>query len=478
MQPLRDYQERGVSEVRAHWSRGMRRVLLVSPTGSGKTRMGEELITPFDCGVWFAHRKELIRDASERLRAALGPLDVGVIAPGFDPSPFARIQVCAVQTALARGVRPPAKVVVLDEAHHFAADDWSQIIAAYPEAVFVLLTATPERQDGRAMGDIADAMVVAAQYSELLAAGHIVNMRAYRPPQILGSNLAQDPAAAWLRYAGLDGVGFAFHPSVETSQRVTAQMRALRINAWEINQKTPAGDRRSIIESMRSGDERLGSRVDVINNVYTMTEGVDVPRARVCMLACAVNHCGGLLQRAGRVLRPHDSKTEALLIDLVGASILHGLPTEDRTYSLSGDPITRTSAVPLRQCLNCGATVHAAYERCPECSYLFPVKARKGPRIYSLDLVEVFAGKDTPAMAKRAEYQALRKIQQTNGYDLYFVLKKYKELFGEATVISDATNSEKRAELAKLRAVAAKRGFKPGYVQVQFKATFGHWPSG
>ncbi len=228
----------------------------------------------------------------------------------------------------------------------------------------------------------------------------------------------------------------------------------------------------ALLQRMRDGD------LDCICNVQTMTEGVDVPRAAVCMLASACRHCGGYLQRAGRVLRPHETKTAAILIDLVGASILHGLPTEDRSYSLDGEPIKRTCIVPLKNCPACGAVVNSAYVDCPECTWHFEAqRERKGLKIYSLELVEVYAGKDTPIDAKRREYQRLRTMQRTNKYPFYWVVKQYKELFDEPLVIHDASNDEKRAEFARLRAVGMKRGAKPNFAKVMFKNLFGHWPS-
>jgi superfamily II DNA or RNA helicase len=471
MQPLRDYQSRATEAVRQHWQNGVRRVLLVSPTGSGKTRMGEELVMPFAHVVWFAHRRELIGDASKRLASSLGPLNVGVIAPGVSPSPFSRIQVATVQTALARDVRPPADLVVIDEAHHLVSDDWTTVLHAYPEANILLLTATPERQDGRGLDLIADVMVVAAEYSELLAAGHLTSVRVFRPEQILGNALAQDPVEAWLRYSE-GSPGFAFFGSVKMAYENEHRMNSRGIRAAVVEQSTTRADRMQYIERLRDGD------LDCICNVYTMTEGVDVPRARVCMLASACNHCGGFLQKTGRVIRPHESKPNAILIDLVGASILHGLPTEDRVYSLDGEPIKRRDVVPLKSCPSCGATIHAAYTACPECSWVFAAeKKRNGPRIFSLDLIEVFAGLHTPPDAKRQAYTELRAKQRAEGYELGWIQLQYKRVFLESCVISDATNDEKRTELAKLRELARSKGFKPKFANVRFKQIFGHWPS-
>ena len=474
MQTLRPYQARASSEWQSQWAAGKRRVLVVSPTGSGKTRMGEEAVSSVSTALWLAHRNELIRDASSRMRASFGHLDVGIIGAGQAPSPYARIQVSSVQTLLRRdpSTWPAADLVVFDECHHFAADKWSQLASHYSQAKHLGLTATPERQDGRAMGDVFDVMVVAAEYSELLEQGHLCNVRAFAPKQILGNALALDPTEAWLKYSE-GSPGFAFFSSVDMAYATEHNMNVAGIRAAVIEQGTDRADRDRYIDQLRNGE------LDCICNVYTMTEGVDVPRARVCMLTSACHHCGGFLQKAGRILRPHESKQGGILIDLVGATILHGLPTENRLYSLDGEPIKRTEIVPLRRCLPCGAMVHSSYVACPECGAPFEVqRTKQGPKIYSLELQEVFAGKDTPEGAKRAEYARLRKLQRTNGYSLYYVIKAYHELFGEHPIIHDATNQEKRAELGRLTAIQRKKGAKPGFVKVMFQKTFGHYPAG
>lgn len=472
MQILRGYQERAVNRVRLFWANGVRRVLLVSPTGSGKTRMGEELILPFGRALWLAHRTELIKDASERLAKSLGALDVGCIAPGFQPSPHARVQVATVQSALARGARPHAELVVLDEGHHFAADDWGKLVSAYPEAKFLILTATPERQDGRGLDGIADAMVVAAEYSELLAEGHLCRARVFRPDMILGNALALDPVEAWKKYSE-GSPGFAFFASVDAAYEHEHRMNAEGIRAAVVEQGTPKADRTGHIEALRHGD------LDVICNVYTMTEGVDIPRARVCMLAARLKHCGGYLQRVGRVLRPHESKPNAIVIDLVGATHLHGLPTENRVYSLTGEPIKRKEITPLKGCDFCGAQIPSASQECPECGFKFTVngRARTSQKIFSLELLEVIEGLHTASDVKRKAYAELRATQRENGYDLAWIQGHYKRTFVEGCFITDATPTEKRAELGKLKALAASKGFKSNFARVRFQQLFGHWPS-
>jgi superfamily II DNA or RNA helicase len=474
MHPLRDYQARAVGLVQKHHTAGTRRVLLVSPTGSGKSVMGVASALPYEHVLWLAHRKELVQDAARRLREEVGGLDVGIIAAGMPPSPYARFQVSSVQTMTRRPQqRPPAGLVVFDEAHHAAAEDWRAVPDHYTKANHLLLTATPERQDGKPMSDMADVIEVAAEYSELLEAGHLCPARVFAAAQITGNNLANDPVESWERLSE-GSPGFAFFSTVDQCYQTEHRMNERGIRAAVIEQGTEPAKRAGYIEAMRAGE------LDCILNVYTMTEGVDVPRARVCMLASACRSAGGYLQKVGRVLRPHESKTSAIIIDLVGATVLHGFPTDNRTYSLDGEAIRQTNEVPLKRCLVCGAMVHAQYVTCPECNtpFVLEPKKRQGPRIYSMDLVEVYQGKDTAEEHKRAEYDRLRKIQRTNKYPLYWLQKQYKELFLENVIIRDATNDEKRAEFAKFKQIGLKRGSNPNFAKVMFKNTFGHWPSG
>lgn len=474
MTPLRPYQQRAFAGVHAKWSTGHQRVCLVAPTGSGKTVMGSALVqSARDHGesvLWVAHRTELVSQAGERLRAVFGHDAVGYIAPGAELQPYAPVQVATVQTLLARDHRPPAGLVVFDEAHHYVAEDWTQLAASYPQARTLGLTATPERQDGRPLGDLFSAIVVAASYSELLSAGHLVPCRVYQPPSSLGSDLACDPVEAYRRYAQ-GSRAFVFAGSVKMAQELAESFTAQGIPAEPITDKTKRGDRKDRLSRFADGTLR------VLTNVYALTEGVDVPAARTVILARGCQHVGMYLQIAGRVLRPHPEKTDAILVDLTGATLKHGLPTEDRAFSLEGDGIRRTSVEPLRNCAQCGACIPSSQRTCPECGLTAETRAPKPPRIYDLELREVYAGADTPDDAKERELTRLRELAWGRGYSLSWVVREYRQLFGEAPQLGSVTTpEEQRAEYERLRRTQLEKGFKPGFVAVRWKEMFGRWP--
>jgi len=158
---VRQYQQRTIAEVESHLDAG-RVPLVVAPTGSGKTIMAARTLQKYKRTLAVVHTKVLRDQTIENVRGA---------------------DVLTVQSLIARGPRGDARrkmmlesdIVWVDEAHHLAAGEWSHVSSMLRENKIptFLSTATPERQDGSPMGDVADVMVVAANYSELIALGHL-----------------------------------------------------------------------------------------------------------------------------------------------------------------------------------------------------------------------------------------------------------------------------------------------------------------
>jgi superfamily II DNA or RNA helicase len=469
-QTLRDYQARGCRQTREHWDTGHRSVCFVSPTGSGKTTCGTEFVGGFRRSVWVAHRKELIAQAVERLE--LAGHRVGAVCPGMRDDAAAPVQVGTIQSFLARGLRPDADLMVFDEGHHHvpASEYWHTFAGAYQHAKQVFLTATPERRDGSPMGDVCSEMVVAASYSELLAAGHLAPCVVYAPPRDKASSgWACDPVQAYQQFAP-GTMAFAFFDRVARSTEWERAFCLAGVNARTIDGKTKDKDRDRYLEDFAAG------LVRVLCNVATMTEGVDIPAAATCLLARCPDHASTFLQMVGRVLRPHPSKPHALLLDLVDATARHGYPTEDREYSLTGKAIQRASKSEVRRCAECMAMYPNGLAACPLCGWVPPKPRPVEVRIYDAGLQRVYQGADTADEHKLSEYRRLRMLAKRQGYGLQFVVKEYKKLFGVEPSLRGVPEQDKRAEYDALRAVQIAKGLKPGFVGVRYKALFGAWP--
>jgi DNA repair protein RadD len=333
--PLRPYQTRAIDLVRDAVRGGSRAVVLVVPTGGGKTRIGSEIvgrhIAKGGRAVWLAHRTELVTQARDRL---LGDgLDrVGVVAAGLNPDPEALVQVASIQTLAARGLRPGASLVVLDEAHHYVAAEWGAVAEHYAGAIRLGLTATPERSDGKPLGDLFSSLVAPVQVSELTELGHLVPAEVLAPKRRLPRQLAGDPVERYLdRAAGRRA--FFFAATVAQAEELAARLLAAGVPAACVHGDTPADERAAAVERFRAGE------LHALTNVYVFTEGTDIPEAEVCVLARGFSHASTYLQCVGRVLRPAPGKAEALVLDLMGCSRSFGVPADAREYSLDGRAI-------------------------------------------------------------------------------------------------------------------------------------------
>jgi superfamily II DNA or RNA helicase len=423
---LRDYQVRAIDLVRGEYRRGRRAVLLVLPTGAGKTATASQLIAwavarGRRC-LFLVHRREIVLDTHRRLVAA--GVACGVVMSG-EPTLDAPVQVCSVQTLVAREQHPPADLLVWDEAHHCAAETYRDIRAQYPAAWHLGLTATPERSDGAPLGDAFEALVAPISVAELVEAGHLAPIDVVAPPTRLQSAIGATPADAWREHGG-GRPAVVFTGTIAESRECVA---AIGERAAHIDGSTPRRERDEILRRFERGD------LDVVSNCAVLTEGWDSARAEVCVLA---RGCGSLpvyLQTIGRVRRTGGNTAKrCLLLDLAGAAHEHGMPDEDREWSLvEGQAKRRSDREALSTCLHCGAVSRYASRgaRCRRCGQPWP----------------------------EAERVEVRRQQL-------------------AAVVPSSTRREREVELERLRQIARQRAYKPAWVGVKFKEKFGYWPRG
>lgn len=433
---LRPYQQDAIASVRQALAslraagRPMRACLVV-PTGGGKTVIGASIARmSVERGrrvLWACHRSELVDQAFDALTAE--GLRCGTICSGSDrpPQPYAPVQVGTFQSIAARGVRPDADLVVFDEAHHAGAKTFAAVVNHYQGVPVLGLTATPERGDGKGLGDMFEELVVGATIKQLIADSFLVPASLVRPRRKLRSGeIAQRPVDAWLQHArGTKAI--VFSPSVALAEQHAAEFRALGVPAAMVEGETERGERARIWRDFRSG------ALSVVTNVYIATEGFDLPAIEAVILARGCGHAGTYLQMVGRALRPSPGKSEALVLDLQGISHDHGHPEDERVYSLLGRGISEAKGAEERvvqaYCKVCSAPLEADDAVCPVCG-----TERAAPQKITGDALEPYAWKRRESADQRAVTLARWiKDGRGKGFKPGWARAKFRAVYGEPT---------------------------------------------
>lgn len=273
--------------------------------------------------------------------------------------------------------------VLVHNCHHVVASTWATIATHYADALLLGCTATPQRADGKGLGDIFDDLIIGASVAELTALGHLVPCRVWAAPRKLESaQVVLSPAKAYLEHAG-GRRAVVFCCSLEHARTVADEMNAEGIRTSVVHGGLASTARKETLARLRSGD------LDAVTNVHVLTEGWDDPAVAVCILARRPQHAGTFLQMVGRVLRPAPGKAYATLIDLCGSVHDHGPPEMEREFSLDGRGIKKIDRDAIRQCVCCGGVFLAGPLMCPLCGAELPRREMALPTEIGGELVDL-----------------------------------------------------------------------------------------
>jgi superfamily II DNA or RNA helicase len=391
---LRGYQQRAIDDLRDAYRSAARAPLLVLPTGGGKTCiLASVAATAASRGrrvLILVHRRELIHQTSSKL-AWVG-LDHGIIAAGL-PATDAPVQVASVQTLARRLARIDWQpgLIIIDEAHHATAGQWSRILDHWPNTYRLGVTATPCRLDGRGLRGAFDAMVLGPSVADLTFTGFLSPARIYAPPVVAdlanvrtrAGDYANDQAAAAMDRPTVTGDAIAHYQRLAAGQQAIAfccnvkhaisvcdAFKTAEIAAELLLGDTP--DRDQLVADFAAHRTRVLVTIDVVS------EGFDVPAASCAILLRPTQSLGLYLQQVGRVLRPALGKDAALILDHVGNVNRHGFPDDPRDWSLD-DRMRRSKGTPVPSVRTCSAC-YAAFKpapQCPVCGHqCTPIKSR------------------------------------------------------------------------------------------------------
>jgi len=283
------------------------RVVVACPTGSGKTVIAIHGLLPKLPGktAWVTHRKELAKQAREYGQSLDVFMAQGEITGEYD-------------------------TIIIDEGHHVCAAQYRKILADYPAAKIIALTATPYRLDGVGLGSCGFSRIVHGPDTyDLTKNGTLCPVRVYIP--------RSEHTAAWTPDAAASRIiqttftkGIVFCRSVREARELTQLLTDAGIKAASIDSATDPEKRAKLFRSFAKG------KLKIMCNHTIFTEGVDVPNVDLVVLnRHTLSRCLWK-QMIGRGTRNATGKKECTVLDLAGNGVLHGSIYDKEIYDLNG----------------------------------------------------------------------------------------------------------------------------------------------
>jgi superfamily II DNA or RNA helicase len=290
---------------------------------------------------------------------------------------------------------PALDLLVIDEAHHAAADSYRRIIdkvlARNSKALIYGVTATPNRGDRKGLRPVFSNVADQIRIGELIASGHLVPPRTFVIDVGVQSDLGRVRKTAedfdmaevakvmnrtpvteavirhWREKAG-DRQTVVFCADVAHATAVANAFREADVPTVLVTGEMTEASRKAALADFAE------ARARVIVNVAVLTEGWDHPPTSCVVLLRPSSWRSTMVQMVGRGLRtvnpqehPGVVKTDCVILDFGTSTILHGSLEQD--VDLDGrEP---TGEAPTKTCPSCDAIIPLSSRECPLCGHAF-----------------------------------------------------------------------------------------------------------
>lgn len=392
-----------VEQVRNAMKR-YKRILLQSPTGSGKTRMAvsmlERIVERGNSALFTVPRRDLLSQTSDTFLS--DGVSHSYIAAGKEFNPYSKVHIGMVDTMARRVDQLPKKSVVFVDETHFGSTSLDTIINHYKQqgSWIIGLSATPWKLSGEGLGKWYDYMVEGKSIKWLIDNKRLSDYRYFygktKPDLskvgVSAGDYAKGQLADFMEHQGViigDCVNDYINrcmgrlhitrcASIKHSEMTAAAYRGAGINAMHVDGNTPDDERKRIFKAFARRE------ILVLTFCDLLTFGFDLSQASgmdVCIESASdlrpTKSLANIMQYWGRALRYKDYP--AIINDHVNNYIDHGLPCSEREWSLERRKQGKKSdgsSIPTRQCPKC-FYVHKPMPVCPSCNHVYEIKSRE-----------------------------------------------------------------------------------------------------
>lgn len=440
---LRQYQEKTVESLRNKMANGFKRLIMLCPTGGGKTVMFSYMISKSikknkRCLI-LTHRTELLTQAGGTLEQF--GLKPNIINPktrnqGF----YGNLYVAMTKTVLSRINKTEYiewlkafDLIIIDEAH---LQDFNSLFKYINEKSFVIgATATPERKGNQESLDIFYQDIV----SEITIT-QLIELSFLAKPNSFGVNIDLSKIKTKAGDYDLEMLGdyynenklyngvydnyirlannkktIIFSPNIKASFKLVEELEKKGLPIKHIDGNS--NNRKEIIDWFKNTPNAL------LSNVGILTAGFDEASIEVVILYRATKSLPLFLQMVGRGSRTTETKKEFIILDFGNNIQRHGFWEDERKWSLNKKE-KKKGLAPVKDC-KCGAILRLNIKVCPYCEYEFPLPKEK-------ETIEVILKKlkkeDLELYKQYQKFITLEKKSEEKGFKKGWVLYQLKTI--------------------------------------------------
>lgn len=344
---LRPYQQQAKDAIFSEWENGIKKTLLVLPTGCGKTivfaKVAEECVKGGSRVLILAHRGELLDQAADKIGKSTGLGCATEKAEQTCIGSWFRIVVGSVQSMmrekrLNQFPNNYFNTIIIDEAHHCISESYQKVLRHFPDAEVLGVTATPDRGDMQNLGTVFESLAYEYTLPRAIKEGYLAPIKAVTIPLKIDMSAvgvqagdfksgdiatALDPylesiAEEMAKYCS-DKKTVVFLPLVKTSQKFRDILNNHGFRAAEVNGDSK--DRAKILEAFDK------DQYNVLCNSMLLTEGWDCPSVDCIVVLRPTKVRSLYCQMVGRGTRlsPETNKDHLLLLDFLWHTERHEL---------------------------------------------------------------------------------------------------------------------------------------------------------
>lgn len=382
---LRPYQQEAKDAIFEQWDNGVKKTLLVLPTGCGKTvvfaKVTEDCVRQGNRVLILAHRGELLDQAADKLMKTTGLGCALEKAENTCLGSWFRVVVGSVQT-LMRQKRLDQfpedffDTIIIDEAHHCISDSYQKVLKHFPDAQILGVTATPDRGDMQNLGQFFESLAYEYTLPKAIKEGYLTPIKALTIPLKIdmssvsvqaGDFKASDIGTALDPY--LEGIAeemkkycsdkktVVFLPLVKTSQKFRDFLNEHGFQAAEVNGNSQ--DRAEILADFETG------KYNVLCNSMLLTEGWDCPSVDCIVVLRPTKVRSLYCQMVGRGTRLFPGKDHLLLLDFLWHTERHEL-CHPASLICSNEEVAQKMTENLEEAAGCPIDIEDAEQKASE----------------------------------------------------------------------------------------------------------------